>query len=94
MADFPGDGEGERSQIGVEGYDGAALAFAVEEEAFGDAALRDAENLLKANGLGAELHFVGAVGFGFAAFVFHGDDPPITVDFDDVADTGQPVALG
>lgn len=58
---------GELAQIGIEGDFGAAAFLAVVEVADGDF---EVEHFLKTHGLGAELDFVGAMGFGFATFVF------------------------
>lgn len=72
---------GEGAEFGVDGDGSAALGFAVEEEGFGNG---DGEHFFEAEGLGAELDFVGAVAFRFAALVFDGDDAPVAVEFDDV----------
>lgn len=53
-----------------------------------------AEAFFQADGLGAELNFVGAVSFGTSAFVFDGYDVSALVDFDDVADTAKAMCVG
>ncbi len=60
----------------------AALFFTVKKASVGNG---NAEHFLDAHGLGAELHFIGAVSFWFAALVFDGEDIPIGVKLDNVA---------
>ncbi len=64
-------GEGEGAEGRIERDFGAAAGFSVEDEGGWDFR---AEHFLKADGLGAELDFIGAVGFWFAAFVFDGGE--------------------
>jgi hypothetical protein len=49
---------------------GSAAGFSVKEEADRDA---HREGFFQADGLGAKLHLIGLVGFGFPAFIFHRD---------------------
>jgi len=86
---------GELAEGGVKGDGRASLALAVEEESVGNG---EVEHFLEAEGLGAELDFVGLVALGFAAFVFDGDDLGVCcgrdahaplVEFDDVALAGE-----
>lgn len=91
VSDLMGDAEGEAAQGGVESYGCAALFLAVKQEAFGDGTFGDLENFFQAEGLGAELDFVSAVGLRFTAFVFDGDDASVLMNFDDVADAGEAV---
>ena len=52
------------------------------------------EHFFQAESLGADLDFVGAVGLGFAAFVFDGSEGAVAVLFDDVADSAEIVYFG
>lgn len=74
----------------IKGNLGAAARYPVEEKAFGN---RYGEHLFEAEGLGAELDFIGAVGFGLSAFVFDGDDESIGMELHDIALTGQPEVI-
>jgi len=66
-AGLAGDANGEGAQFVVEGNRLALLRLAVEQRAFRH---RLAEHLLQAEGLRAELHFVGAMRLRTAALVF------------------------
>ena len=90
---FVGDAQGELAQCAVEIYIGAALLFAVKKAALLDAACFAPEAGFEADGLAAELNFIGTVGFGAAAFVFDREESAVGVDFDDVANTTQPVGV-
>lgn len=81
------------AQCAVEIYVGAALLFAVKKAATLDAACFAPEAGFEADGLAAKLNFVGAVGFGAAAFVFDRKQGAVRVNFDDVAYTPQPVGV-
>lgn len=81
---------GESAQGLVEGDWGATFSFSVKEEGLGDFYV---EHFFEAEGLGAELDFVGGVGFGFSAFVFDGDDRAVFVEFDDVALAAEAVGF-
>jgi hypothetical protein len=71
---------------------GSTAGGSVKDEGGGDFRL---EHFLKAKRLGADLNFVGAMGFGFAAFVFDRCDgrrrPKIAATFHDVADAGNAI---
>lgn len=67
----------------IENHLGAAPGLAVEEVAMGNS---QAQAFLQTKGLGAELDFVGLVGFGFAAFVFDGKHGAVGMEFHHVAD--------
>ena len=65
---------------------------------FGEGGDGGFDHFFEAKGLGAELHFVGGVGFWFAAFVFDRDDFLVVrsgaVELDDVALAGESVNEG
>nr|WP_296450070.1 hypothetical protein [Phenylobacterium sp.] len=60
------DTMGKGPQLGIERHERAPALLAVEQRAFGH---RSIERFLQADGLGAELHLVGAVALGLAALV-------------------------
>lgn len=65
--------------------------FAVKKKAPRDVA---AWRLFEAQGLGTELDFIGPVRFGFAAFVFDGNDCAIPMKLHDVGLSAQPKSPG
>jgi len=62
------------------------LPFPVEEKPLSDVRI---EHFLQAKRLGAQLDTIGIVRLWFPAFVFHRDDPPVAVELDDIALSGE-----
>ena len=60
-------------QLGVEHHLGPPPFLAVVQAAAADG---DAQHLLQAQRLGTDLHFIGPVGFRFAALVLHRHHAP------------------